>query len=364
MEVVKLDLGANSYEIHIAPGLLNDAELLRSRIRGQKVFVVTCETVASLYLEKLEQVLQGFHVDCIRLPDGEQPKTLGSLELIIDALLSAKHNRSTTIIALGGGVIGDIAGFAAATYQRGVDYIQVPTTLLAQVDSSVGGKTAVNHQLGKNMIGAFYQPRAVYIDTNSLNTLPVRELSAGLAEVIKYGILADVNFFSWLEDHVDELLTCEDSAIGFAVKRCCEIKAEIVAIDEKEEGGRAFLNLGHTFGHAIEASEGYGSWLHGEAVATGMVLAADLSRRMGKIESADALRVKNLIRRCGLPVKPPEKLEASQFIELMKVDKKATDAGIRFVLIEDIGRVDLFEDVDSAILLETLAAGDQLCETD
>ena len=362
MDIVKLNLGKNSYSIYIEAGLLDNEKLLRSTIKGRKVFIVTCETVGSLYLEKLKKVFDGFEIDTVSLPDGEGSKTLQNLEFIVGELLASKHNRGTTIIALGGGVVGDLAGFAAATYQRGVDFIQIPTTLLAQVDSSVGGKTAVNHPLGKNMIGAFYQPQAVYIDTDTLVTLPPKELSAGFAEVIKHGILSDLEFFNWLEDHVAELLRLDEEAISHAVRRSCEIKAAVVAVDEKETGERALLNLGHTFGHAIEIGEGYGSWLHGEAVAAGIVLAADLSMRMGKMTAGEALRIKALIKKFKLPVCPPATIASERFIELMNLDKKATDTGVRYILLDEIGSAVIEGNIDPGHLLATLKAGPRLCE--
>jgi 3-dehydroquinate synthase len=361
-DVVIMDLGPDSYEIHIGPGLMTDSDLLHSVVNGDRAFIVTNETVAPLYLDGLLKSLDGIDCDVIQLSDGEQFKTLESFEQVLTELLVQKHNRSTTIFALGGGVVGDTAGFAAASYQRGVDFVQVPTTLLAQVDSSVGGKTAVNHALGKNMIGAFHQPQAVIIDTSTLKTLPARELSAGLAEVIKHGVLADAEFFRWLEDHVDDLLALEDAAIRHAIKRSCEIKAEVVSADEKEQGARATLNLGHTFGHAIETNEGYGKWLHGEAVAAGLVLAADLSMRSGRISQQDAGRIKSLVGRFLLPVSPPEGLTADRFISLMEIDKKATDRGIRLILVESIGEVSIVDGTDQALLLESLQAKSALCE--
>lgn len=362
MDVVKLNLEKDSYSIYIGAGLLDDEKLLRSTINGRKIFIVTCETVGSLYLEKLKKVFDGFEIDSVSIADGEESKTLQNLEFIIGELLASKHNRGTTIIALGGGVVGDLAGFVAATYQRGVDFIQIPTTLLAQVDSSVGGKTAVNHRLGKNMIGAFYQPQAVYIDTDTLVTLPQKELSAGFAEVIKHGILADYEFFEWLENHVADLLQLDQKAISHAVRRSCEIKAAVVAVDEKEQGERALLNLGHTFGHAIEIGVGYGNWLHGEAVAAGIVLAADLSMRMGKITADAAFRVKALIKKFNLPVNPPPDISNERFIELMNADKKATDTGARFILIEEIGRAVIEDRIDPELLIGTLEAAPHLCE--
>ncbi|MEX2333223.1 MAG: 3-dehydroquinate synthase, partial [Pseudohongiella sp.] len=281
--------------------------------------------------------------------------------LIYDELLSNRHERSTTLIALGGGVTGDITGFAAATYQRGVNFIQVPTTLLAQVDSSVGGKTGVNHPLGKNMIGAFYQPQCVLVDIDVLSTLPVRELQAGLAEVIKYGLLGSYEFLVWLEQHIEALLAGDAELLTQAVKICCEEKARIVAADEREGGMRALLNLGHTFGHAIEAAMGYGTWLHGEAVATGMVMAADLSRRMGWISAADAARARDLVARAGLPVSPPPGMTADQFMSLMSVDKKVQSGKVRFILLRGLGEAAIESEIDPALLRQTLTAGEQLC---
>ncbi len=362
METVDLDLGEHTYAIHIGAGLLNNAQLLRSTIKGEKVFVVSNETVAALYLETLLASLEGLNVTSLLLADGEQYKTLETLNLIYTGLLENKHNRSTTIVALGGGVVGDTAGFAAATYQRGVEFIQIPTTLLAQVDSSVGGKTAVNHPMGKNMIGAFHQPQAVYIDTDTLKSLPPRELAAGFAEVIKHGALADANYFAWLEENVEALLALDDELIGYAVKRSCEIKAAIVSRDEKELGIRAHLNFGHTFGHAIENHQGYGKWLHGEAVATGMVMAADLSMRLGLITQDIASRIRQLISDFNLPVCPPADLSAAQMIELMRVDKKANDQGIRFVLLESLGCAQVVDGVELSLLHDTLERRDGLCE--
>ena len=353
MEVVNLDLGDKSYPIHIGSGLLQDSELLQSKISGQNVLVVTNVTVAPLYLRQLKTSLEGLNVDHINLPDGEQFKTLETLNLIFDVLLRNNHNRSTTIIALGGGVVGDMAGFAAASYQRGVAFIQIPTTLLSQVDSSVGGKTAVNHALGKNMIGAFHQPKAVYIDTDTLETLPKRELSAGLAEVIKHGALADCGYFEWLEQNMDELMLLKGPQITHAVQRSCEIKARIVAQDEKENDVRALLNFGHTFGHAIENGLGYGEWLHGEAVGAGMVMAANLSTRLKMCSADDANRLRELIVRADLPVSPPKSL-SNQFIELMSRDKKVSDKGMRFVLLKSLGDAALVDGVDEIVLQATL----------
>ncbi len=360
-DIVNVNLGSSSYDIHIGKGLINKSGLITSTISGNKVFIVSNKTIAPLFIEQIKRQLQGYETHVFLLPDGEQYKTMHHLEEIIAALLAKQHNRQTTIIALGGGVVGDTAGFAAAIYQRGVDFIQIPTTLLAQVDSSVGGKTAVNHPLGKNMVGAFHQPQAVIIDTDTLRSLPPRELSAGLAEVVKHGILADGDFFNWLEQNVEQLLNLDEIAIRHAIRRSCEIKAGIVSADEKESGVRATLNLGHTFGHAIETHEGYGNWLHGEAVAAGLVLAADLSMSTGRISCLDAGRIKSLLQRLRLPVCPPEGLSVKSFIELMKVDKKATDSGIRFILIESIGEVSIVEDVDARLLEATLGAKNKLC---
>jgi 3-dehydroquinate synthase len=360
MEHIELPLADNAYTISIGRELLDQRGLLDEHIAGNSVFIVTNETVAPLYLDKLQSALQNYRVSTHILPDGEAYKNLTSYEAIMKDLLAGRQNRSTTMIALGGGVVGDIAGFAAATYQRGVDFIQVPTTLLAQVDSSVGGKTAVNHALGKNMIGAFYQPRAVYIDTQTLTTLPDRELSAGLAEVIKHGALADADYFSWIEQNMNGLLAIEPDVMATAIRKSCEIKASIVAEDEKEQGRRALLNLGHTFGHAIEQLMGYGNWLHGEAVGTGLVMAADLSYRLKRIPLESAQRVKQLVSAAGLPVAPPEHLSVDDYLDSMAVDKKATDQGVRFILLNALGDAELVSNVDTGALCETLQAGEQL----
>jgi len=362
MEIVNLDLGEHAYSIHIGAGLLNDATLLNQEVTGASVFIVTTESIAPLYLAKLQEAFRERHVDTFVLPDGESHKNLSSYESIVGALLTKRHNRATTLVALGGGVIGDVTGYVAATYQRGVNFIQVPTTLLAQVDSSVGGKTAVNHPLGKNMIGAFYQPKAVYIDTETLQTLPERELSAGLSEVIKHGVLADGEYFSWIEQEMNDLRSLQPEKMAEAIRRSCEIKGSIVAQDEKERDIRALLNLGHTFGHAIEHSMGYGAWLHGEAVGTGLVMAADLSWRLGRIAGSDAKRIKDVVASAGLPTCPPLTLSVDDFLESMQVDKKTTDDGLRFILINDIGEAELVSDVDDAKLRETLSAQESLAE--
>ncbi len=287
MYTLNLDLGERSYPIYIGSGILADQQLLRRHVSGRQVMLVTNEVVAPLYLDKVRAGYPGISCSQVVLPDGEENKNLATLELVFDQLLAERHNRGTTIVALGGGVVGDMAGFAAACYQRGVNFVQVPTTLLAQVDSSVGGKTGVNHPLGKNMIGAFYQPQCVIIDTETLQTLPARHYRAGIAEVIKYGIIADREFFVWLENNYSSLLSLREDALHYAITRSCEIKARVVAQDERESGLREILNLGHTFGHAIETEQGYGEWLHGEAVAAGMVMAADLSVRMGLLGAGD-----------------------------------------------------------------------------
>jgi len=361
MEVVELELGEQSYSIHIGAGLISDSALIQSEISGERVLIVTNETVAPLYVDRLKQSLKDRSVDVIALPDGERYKTLDTLNTIFDILLTNQHNRNSTIIALGGGVVGDTAGFAAASYQRGIAFIQIPTTLLSQVDSSVGGKTGVNHALGKNMIGAFHQPRAVYIDTDTLQTLPKRELIAGLAEVIKHGALADRQYFEWLEQVVDDLLSADAETLTRTIKRSCELKAKIVASDEKETGTRALLNFGHTFGHAIESGLGYGEWLHGEAVGAGMVMAADLSCRLNMCSGEDALRLKSLIEKVGLPITPPTGL-INEFVTLMQRDKKSSDQGMRLVLLREIGKAEIVNAVDDGLLRETINTGERLLE--
>jgi 3-dehydroquinate synthase len=361
MHTLTVELGERSYPIYIGSSLFERANLLQPHIQGQQVLIVSNEVVAPLYLDQLKAMLHGTHCDVIVLPDGEHTKNLETLNLIFDQLLANRHERSTTLIALGGGVTGDMAGFAAAVYQRGVNFIQVPTTLLSQVDSSVGGKTGVNHALGKNMIGAFYQPRCVLADISVLRSLPLRELQAGLAEVIKYGLLGNSAFFVWLEENMDALLARDAQSLAYAVRICCEEKARIVAADEKESGLRALLNLGHTFGHAIESAMGYGNWLHGEAVGAGMVMAADLSCRLGWLPPADARRARNLIERAGLPVAPPASMTALQFLELMSVDKKVQSGKIRFVLLRSIGDAVLESGTAPGLLQETLTAGKSLC---
>lgn len=317
--------------------------------------VVTNETIAPLYLDNLLENIDVPVLNTLVLPDGEQYKTIDTLNTIFDALLAYKHDRSTTLIALGGGVVGDITGFAAACYQRGVNFIQIPTTLLAQVDSSVGGKTAVNHALGKNMIGAFHQPQCVLVDITTLQSLPEREYRAGLAEVIKYGLIVDLDFFVWLEENIARLLARESDALLYAVEHSCRLKAHVVSEDERESGLRAILNLGHTFGHAIETHEGYGEWLHGEAVAAGMCMAADLSQRLGWISEADQRRVVALVAQAGLPTAPPE-ISAEHFLSLMAVDKKALGGQVRLVLLQSLGRAIISADYSEKLLAATLLA--------
>jgi len=349
-------LGNRTYPIYIGSGLIGQAELLAPFVRAGRAAVVTNTTVAPLYLERLAAGLDACGIELVRVvvPDGEAYKSWETLNTIYDRLLEARCDRDTTVLALGGGVIGDLAGFAAATYQRGISVVQVPTTLLAQVDSSVGGKTAINHPRGKNMIGAFHQPLAVLADVETLGTLPDRELRAGLAEVIKHGLIRDIGFFEWIEANIGRLLARSPAELIHAVRRSCEIKAEIVAKDERETGQRALLNLGHTFGHAIENVMGYGTWLHGEAVAAGMVMAADLSRRTGSLTEADVQRVAALIERTGLPV-TARGISAARYIELMSVDKKAARGRIRFVLLERLGSAVVRGDVPQDALDATLA---------
>jgi len=353
---LNVDLGERSYPIAIGPGLLDDAALLARHIGGNKVAIVTNTTVAPLYLDKVAGHLRALGRDVVEivLPDGEEHKNWQSLNLVYDALLQNKCDRKTTLVALGGGVIGDLTGFAASSYMRGVPFVQIPTTLLSQVDSSVGGKTGINHPLGKNMIGAFYQPRAVIADTATLDTLPPRELSAGLAEVIKHGAILDAAFFDWIEANVEALLAREPQALAHAIARSCEIKSEVVRKDEREGGLRAVLNFGHTFGHAIENGLGYGEWLHGEAVGCGMVMAADMSARLGLIEPAAVERVRALVRAAGLPAVAPDLGEA-RWIELMEVDKKNEGGEIRFILLKPLGSPSITT-APLDILRSTLAA--------
>lgn len=337
MQTLHVQLGERSYPIYIGNHLLSQTALLAPHIGGAQVCIVTNSTIAPLYLPTLQAALADYGQTEVILPDGEAHKHWQTLNCIFDRLLSERHNRTTTIIALGGGVVGDMAGFAAACYQRGVRFIQIPTTLLSQVDSSVGGKTGINHPLGKNMVGAFYQPQAVLIDTALLATLPPREVSAGLAEVIKYGLLGDAEFLTWLEANIDALMALDVDALRYAIARSCENKARIVAADEKEGGVRALLNLGHTFGHAIETQLGYGQWLHGEAVGAGMAIAAELSAQLGWLTQEDVARVRALLQRAGLPVDAPSGMTVDHFIQHMSVDKKVLDGRLRFVLLKALG---------------------------
>jgi 3-dehydroquinate synthase len=353
LETVNLDLGDDSYTIFIGGGLLDDGELLRRHISGKQVLIVTNETVAPLYLARVKSHLSEFTVEAIELPDGEQFKTLDTLNLIFTRLIEMNANRAVTLVALGGGVVGDMTGFAAACYQRGVAFIQIPTTVLSHVDSSVGGKTAVNHPLGKNMIGAFHQPKAVIIDPELLSSLPERELRSGLAEVIKHGAMASLEDFCWLEENISKLLSLNISELTYALQRNCKIKANIVSQDERESGVRALLNFGHTFGHAIENSMGYGNWLHGEAVAAGMVMAADLSVRIGMCTSKDAIRLRDLIAKAGLPIAPPE-ASRNEFLDIMYRDKKVTDTGLKLILLRSLGHAEIVEGVSEQDLLATV----------
>ena len=356
MHTLHVELGERSYPIYIGRELLADAALLSRHVSGRQVAVVTNETIAPIYSGRLLQSLGELDlVTEIVLPDGEQYKTPETLGHIYDRLLAEGHNRSTTIIALGGGVVGDVAGFAAATYQRGVNFIQVPTTLLSQVDSSVGGKTAVNHALGKNMIGTFYQPAAVLIDIDTLHSLPPRELSAGLAEIIKYGLISDEPFYRWLHDHVSQLRALEEGPLAEAIERSCSNKAQVVAADEREAGLRALLNFGHTFGHAIETAQGYGSWLHGEAVAAGMALATRLSVSHCGLPRDEVAPLEELLAAAGLPIRAPDDMSAEQFLELMQRDKKVIDGRLRLILLDAIGAARVVDDVPREALLELLA---------
>ena len=357
MQTLQVALGERAYPIHIGSGLIQNADLILPHLKRKQVAIVTNTTVAPLYLNKLAQPLrdEGVSVIEIVLPDGEAYKNSETLNLIYDALLQNRCERSTTLIALGGGVIGDLTGYAAATYLRGVPFIQVPTTLLSQVDSSVGGKTGINHPLGKNMIGAFYQPKVVLADIDTLQTLPQRELSAGVAEVIKYGLIRDADFFDWLEANIAKLMALDKAVTTYAIYRSCKNKAEVVAADEHETGERALLNLGHTFGHAIENAMGYGVWLHGEAVAAGTMLAADLSRRMGWLKDSEIQRIHALLTASRLPLRAPD-LGVEKYLDLMQSDKKVADGKIRLVLQQGIGKAVITSDYDASKLRETLQA--------
>lgn len=356
MQTLTVALGDRAYPIHIGSGLLDQPELILPHLKTQQAAIVTNTTVGPLYLERVQNVLLQAEIKTVAivLPDGEAYKNNTSLNQIYEVLLQNRMERKATLVALGGGVIGDLTGFAAATYLRGVPFIQIPTTLLAQVDSSVGGKTGINHPLGKNMIGAFYQPQLVLADTETLNTLPDRELSAGLAEIIKYGLISDLPFFEWLETNMDLLLARDSQALTYAILRSCQNKAEVVAADERESGRRALLNLGHTFGHAIETGMGYGAWLHGEAVGTGMIMAATLSQQMGWLSAQDVTRIRALIVKAHLPDTAP-KLGPEKYMDLMALDKKVEGGKLHFVLLRAIGSA-VISEAPSAPLLATLEA--------
>lgn len=356
MRTLTVDLAERSYPIHIGTDLLKQSQLFTPHIVGRKVAIVTNTTVAPLYLQQLREALHDYELTEIILPDGESYKNWGTLQLIFDALLRDKHDRKTTLIALGGGVIGDMTGFAAACYQRGVNFIQVPTTLLSQVDSSVGGKTGINHPLGKNMVGAFYQPQAVVIDTATLHTLPSRELSAGLAEVIKYGFICDEPFLVWLEENIERIRQLDNPALMETIERSCAAKAKVVSADERESGVRATLNLGHTFGHAIETEQGYGVWLHGEAVSAGTVMALEMSKQLGWLTQAQRDRGIKLLVQAGLPVVPPLTMTADTFLTHMAVDKKNIDGHIRLVLLRDLGDSVVTAEYPADLLHDTLTA--------
>lgn len=357
MDRITVTLGERSYPITIAAGLFNDPASFLPLKAGDQAMLVTNETLAPLYLDRVRHLLEqaGVKVDSVILPDGEQYKSLTVLDTVFTALLQKPHGRDTTLLALGGGVVGDLTGFAAASYQRGVRFIQIPTTLLSQVDSSVGGKTAVNHPLGKNMIGAFYQPASVVVDLDCLKTLPARELASGLAEVIKYGIILDGEFFTWLEENMDALLRLDGQAMAYCIRRCCELKAEVVAADERETGLRALLNLGHTFGHAIEAEMGYGNWLHGEAVAAGMVMAARASERLGQFRPEETARIIALLKRAGLPVSGPQEMSAQAYLPHMMRDKKVLAGEMRLVLPLAIGKSEVRGGVPHEVVLGAIA---------
>ena len=355
MQTLTVELGSRSYPIYIGENLLSRTDLITAHINSQRVVIISNETVAPLYLEQLKLSLTEFNCQEIILPDGEQYKNATTLESIFDALLEQRCPRDSTIIALGGGVVGDITGFASACYQRGVDFIQIPTTLLSQVDSSVGGKTGINHALGKNMIGAFYQPQCVVIDLNTLKTLPARELSAGVAEVIKYGLLADADFFSWLEKNIEKLMQLDPQCVSYAIQTSCQCKADIVASDEQEKSGRrALLNLGHTFGHAIETGMGYGVWLHGEAVSCGMALAAEFSARTGWLCAQDVARIKALLAAAKLPTSLPDQLSAKDMLAVMAMDKKVQAGKLNLILLEQIGTAVMTHSYDRALLADML----------
>ncbi|KAE9606627.1 hypothetical protein Lal_00026133 [Lupinus albus] len=358
---VDVDLGDRSYPIYIGSGLLHQPHLLQRHVHGRRVLVVTNTTVAPLYLDKVVHALttenQNVSVESVILPDGEQYKNMDTLMKVFDKAIESRLDRRSTFVALGGGVIGDMCGYAAASFLRGVNFIQIPTTVMAQVDSSVGGKTGINHRLGKNLIGAFYQPQCVLIDTDTLNTLPERELASGFAEVIKYGLIRDAEFFEWQEKNMHALLARDPNALAYAIKRSCENKAEVVSLDEKESGLRATLNLGHTFGHAIETGVGYGQWLHGEAVAAGTVMAVDMSYRLGWIDDSIVKRVGDILKQAKLPTCPPETVTMDMFKSVMAVDKKVADGLLRLILLKGpLGNCVFTGDYDRKSLDDTLRA--------
>lgn len=355
MATLTVELGERSYPILIEANLLNHPEVLTSHLTTNKVVVVTNDVVEPLYFSIVSQALAGYDVSKIVVPDGEQHKNLQSFEMVISKLLEMSAGRDTTLIALGGGVIGDLTGFVAASFQRGMPFIQIPTTLLSQVDSSVGGKTAVNHPLGKNMIGAFYQPKAVLIDTSSLTTLPEREFAAGMAEVIKYGVIYDADFFTWLEANQQAIKHKELEALQYMIARCCAIKAEIVAIDERESGLRAVLNLGHTFGHAIEAEQGYGNWLHGEAVSAGIVLASAVATKMNWLEASEFSRIESLLQAFDLPTVAPFDMAYDNFVRHMRHDKKVQDGQLFFVIPRGIGKAVVTNEISEEVLRAILS---------
>lgn len=356
--IVEVDLGDRSYPIYIGSGLLDQPEILQRHVHGKRVLIVTNETVAPLYLDKVTEALTignpNVSVESVVLPDGEKYKDMDTLMKVFDKAIESRLDRRCTFVALGGGVIGDMCGYAAASFLRGVNFIQIPTTVMAQVDSSVGGKTGINHRLGKNLIGAFYQPQCVVVDTNTLNTLPDRELASGFAEVIKYGLIRDAEFFEWQEKNMPSLMARDPAALAYAIKRSCENKAEVVSLDEKESGLRATLNLGHTFGHAIETGFGYGQWLHGEAVAVGTVMAVDMSYRLGWIDDTIVSRVLAILKQAKLPTAPPESMTVEMFKSIMAVDKKVADGLLRLILLKGpLGNCVFTGDYDRKALDET-----------
>lgn len=357
MKVLEVDLGDRSYPIYIGAGILSSDNLVKQHVQGISTVTVSNTTVAPLYLDKIHPLISDFNNTDIILPDGEQYKTAETLGLIYTQMLESHCDRKTTLLALGGGVVGDVAGFAAASYQRGINFIQIPTTLLAMVDSSVGGKTGVNHPLGKNMIGAFHQPQCVIIDTETLNTLDDRQLSAGIAEIIKYGYINDLEFIDWLDENMDKLLKRDPEALAYAIHRSCKHKADIVSADEKEAGQRALLNLGHTFGHAIETGMGYGNWLHGEAISAGMVMAAELSQAQGWVSESEVQGIRTLLKKANLPVDPPKEISAEQFSSLMSLDKKVQDGVLYLVLMKSLGESIVSSDFDKSALHKVLSRG-------